>query len=183
MRKLFIATLFVSMFGVQAMAQRTAKEVTDLSFDNVQLKRVGEHMNVSMQIDLSALEVRTRRSVHIVPVLKNAKDSLELAPVGVYSNGRYVAYLRNGKSVFEDLGETVYREDEAPATIEYQTSVPYADWMDGSHIYVSRRLYGCCEKMKDDHRTHRRGPQTDGAHAPRDGGHRPLHPPPLHSIG
>ena len=71
MRKLFIATLFVSMFGVQAMAQRTAKEVTDLSFDNVQLKRVGVHMNVSMQIDLSALEVRTRRSVHIVPVLKS----------------------------------------------------------------------------------------------------------------
>ena len=150
MRTLLVAILLVSMFGVQAPAQRASKDVTDLAFDNVQLKRVGEQMSVSMQIDLSALEVKTRRSVHIVPVLKNAGDSLELAPVGVYSNGRYVAYLRNGKSVFEDLGEKVYREEEVPEMIEYQTSVPYADWMDGSRIYVSRRLYGCCEKMKDE---------------------------------
>ena len=151
MRKIFLALLILAAASTYANAQQV-KRVGDLVFDDVTLKRNGERMNVSIQMDLTRLNVRTRRSVHIVPVLINGTDSLELSPVGVYSNGRYVSYLRHGKSVFEDLGERVYREEEVPAIIDYQTSVPYADWMDGSYIYVSRKTYGCCMKMKDQQR-------------------------------
>lgn len=151
MRKIFLALLILAVSSASASAQQV-RRVGDLVFDNVILKKTGERMNVSMQMDLTRLNVRTRKSVHIIPILANGKDSLELAPVGIYSNGRYVSYLRNGKSVFEDLGEKVYREEEAPAVIDYQTTVPYADWMDGSYIYVSRKTFGCCMRMKDEQR-------------------------------
>ena len=152
MRKFFLTLLILAAASTFANAQQQVRRVGDLVFDDVTLKRTGERMNVSIQMDLTRLNVRTRRSVHIIPVLINGKDSLELSPVGVYSNGRYVSYLRHGKSVFEDLGEKVYREEEAPSVIDYQTTVPYADWMDGSYIYVSRKTYGCCMKMKDQQR-------------------------------
>lgn len=152
MRKIFLTLLILVAASTFAIAQQQVRRVGDLIFDDVTLKRTGERMNVSIQMDLSRLNVSTRRSVHIIPVMVNGKDSLELTPVGVYSNGRYVSYLRHGKSVFEDLGEKVYREEEVPVTIDYRVSVPYADWMDGSYIYVSRKTYGCCMKMKDQQR-------------------------------
>ena len=103
MRKIFLALLILAVSSASASAQQV-RRVGDLVFDNVILKKTGERMNVSMQMDLTRLNVRTRKSVHIIPILANGKDSLELAPVGIYSNGRYVSYLRNGKSVFEDRG-------------------------------------------------------------------------------
>ena len=152
MRKLFLTLLVLAAASGIALAQQQVKRVGDLVFDDVTLKRTGDRMNVSIKMDLTRLNVRTRRSVHIIPVLINGQDSLELSPIGIYSNGRYVSYLRNGQSVFEDLGEKVYREEEVPAIFDYQTAVPYADWMDGSYIYVSRKTYGCCMRMKDQQR-------------------------------
>ena len=149
MRKIFLTLLILVAASTFAIAQQQVKRVGDLVFDDVTLKRTGDRMNVSIKMDLTRLNVRTRRSVHIIPVLINGRDSLELSPIGIYSNGRYVSYLRNGQSVFEDLGEKVYREEEVPAIFDYQTAVPYADWMDGSYIYVSRKTYGCCMRMKD----------------------------------
>jgi tetratricopeptide (TPR) repeat protein len=104
-------------------------------------------MNVDMDIDLSKLEVKNRRSVHLVPVLKNGTDSLELSPVGIYSRGRYINYLRRGESIFQDLGETVYKESDKPKVINYAVSVPYMAWMDGSEVVMNRKTCGCCQDL------------------------------------
>ena len=95
-----------------------AQKVGDVAFENLKIRKNGEFMTVTMGIDMNSLDVKNRRSVHIVPVLKNGADSLELSPIGVYSRGRYINYLRNGKSVYEDLGETVFAEKEAPKYID-----------------------------------------------------------------
>lgn len=124
-----------------------AQKANDVVFEDVKIKKNGDLMTVSMDIDLRQLNVRNRRALHIVPVIKNGADSLELAPVGVYSHGRYIYYLRNGESVFEDLGETVYKEGDAPAVIDYSVNVAYHDWMDGSQLTVSKKTSGCCQKF------------------------------------
>lgn len=143
MKRIFIILTVLAGFSTAAYAQR----VSDVTFDDVKLKKDGDLMTVSMGIDTRALDVRNRRSVHIVPVLKNGADSLELTPIGIYSRGRYINYLRNGKSVFEDMGEEVYKEKDAPAIIDYSVIVPYQEWMDGSKVYVSKKTCGCCQEL------------------------------------
>lgn len=130
-----------------ALASAGAQNVSDLAVSGVKLIKDGSQMNVDMNIDLSKLDVKNRRSIHIVPVLKNGADSVELAPVGVYSRGRYINYLRRGESVFEDLGETVYKEGTQPATFNYSVTTPYKSWMDGSEIFLSKRTSGCCQAL------------------------------------
>ena len=125
-----------------------AQKVGDVAFENLKIRKNGEFMTVTMGIDMNSLDVKNRRSVHIVPVLKNGADSLELSPIGVYSRGRYINYLRNGKSVYEDLGETVFAEKEAPKYIDYSSHVEYQDWMDGAHVYISQKTCGCCHDLK-----------------------------------
>lgn len=127
------------------MASAGAQDVSGL-----RIIKNGDRMNVDMDIDLSDLDVKKRRSVHIIPVLKNGADSLELSPVGIYGKGRYISYLRNGESVLEDLGETVYKNGDQPSLLEYATSVKYQPWMDGSEIMLKTRTCGCCNDLKDE---------------------------------
>lgn len=143
MKRIFVIAAILMGFAGAAQAQR----VDDVVFENAKIKKNGDLMTVSMDINLQELNVRNRRSVHIVPVLRNGADSLELTPVGIYSRGRYINYLRNGESVFEDLGEEVYKESAAPQVIDYSVNVDYQDWMDGSRVYISKKTCGCCQKL------------------------------------
>ena len=139
--------LFVLAALASFMTGAQAQQISDIAVSGVQTIKNGDEMNVSMNIDLSKLDVKNRRSVHLVPVIKNGKDSLELSPVGIYSRGRYINYLRRGESVFEELGEEVYKEGTEPKKLEYSTSIPYKTWMDGSEVVMYRKTCGCCQDL------------------------------------
>lgn len=140
-----IILLAASFLGLLAAAH--AQKVSDVTVSDLKIVKNGGSMTVGMDIDLSGLDVRNRRSVHLVPVLKNGQDSLELSPVGIYSRGRYINYLRRGESVFQDLGETVYKEGKAPALVDYCVEVPYQNWMDGAEVVMNRMTCGCCQDL------------------------------------
>lgn len=124
-----------------------AQKIDNVAVSGLKVTKAGSMMNVDMDIDLSQLNVKNRRSLHLIPVLKNGQDSLELSPIGIYSRGRYINYLRRGESVFHDLGETVYKESKAPKTFDYSVSVPYQPWMDGSEVVMNAKTCGCCQDL------------------------------------
>lgn len=131
--------------GFVAVAQ--AQQISDVAVSGLKIIKNGGEMNISMDIDLSKLDVRNRRSVHLLPVIRNGQDSLDLAPVGIYSRGRYINYLRRGESIFEDLGEEVYKEGDEPKMLDYSVTVPYKSWMDGSEVLMYRKTAGCCQDI------------------------------------
>ena len=143
MKKLIV--IILTLMGFLTVAD--AQNISDVAVSGLKIVKDGSMMNVDMDIDLSKLEVKNRRSVHLVPVLKNGTDSLELSPVGIYSRGRYINYLRRGESIFQDLGETVYKESDKPKVINYAVSVPYMAWMDGSEVVMNRKTCGCCQDL------------------------------------
>lgn len=132
------------MSGIQA------QQISDVAVSDFKVIKNGEEMNISMDIDLSKLDVRNRRSVHLLPVIKNGADSLDLSPVGIYSRGRFINYLRRGESIFEDLGEDVYKEGNEPKVLEYSVTIPYKSWMDGSNVVMHRKIAGCCQDILDE---------------------------------
>lgn len=143
MKKLLL-TMAVAALGVlNAGAQKFA----DVTISDFKAVKSGDKVNVSMKIDLSQIDVKNQMSVHYVPELKNGADSLELPPVGVYSRNRYIAYLRRGESVFESLGEAVYKNGEQEAVLDYDATVDYQKWMDGAEVVVRRKTFGCCQDM------------------------------------
>jgi len=129
------------------MTAASAQQLQEIGISDVKVIKNGEVMILDMDIDLTELNVRNRRSVHVVPVIRNGADSLRLSPIGIYSRGRYINYLRAGESVFEDLGETVYKEGEAPKVLHYRNTVPYEPWMDGSQVSILRQTCGCCQDV------------------------------------
>ena len=143
MKKILFVIAALASFMTGAQAQK----ISDVAVSDLKVLKDGDEMNITMNIDLSQLDVKNRRSVHLLPVIKNGADSLELAPVGVYSRGRYINYLRKGESIFEDLGEDVYKEGKEPKMLNYAVTVPYKSWMDGSEVVMHRMVCGCCEDL------------------------------------
>ena len=149
MKKIFLVMAALAGFVTFADAQ----SISDVAVSGVRMIKDGSNMNVDMNIDLSKIDVKNNASLHIYPVIKNGADSVELAPIGVYGRGRYINYLRRGESVFQDLGETVYKEGKQPSVFEYSATVPYKSWMDGSQIIMNKKTCGCCQDLLSEEAT------------------------------
>jgi hypothetical protein len=121
MKKILFVIAALASFMTGAQAQK----ISDVAVSDLKVLKDGDEMNITMNIDLSQLDVKNRRSVHLLPVIKNGADSLDLAPVGIYSRGRYINYLRKGESIFEEIGEDVYKEGKEPKMLNYAVTVPY----------------------------------------------------------
>lgn len=126
-----------------AMAQGV---VDGVKVENLRMEHVEDFMVINMNMDMKDLKVESNRAVVLTPTIVNGVDSLVLNSVGVYGRTRYYQYLRGGAMITGE-SEKSYRSSEKPDTINYRAVVPYEDWMDGSHLKLNRRDYGCCKNM------------------------------------
>lgn len=130
--------------------QRTtmrSSTVCGLPVDQVELKRNGNTMSVSLDMQLSKYKLKGDRASVFAPVLVNGGDSVVLDPVGLYRRTRYIQYLRYGEHPLGGENETSYRYSKRPATVGYTQTVPYQAWMDGAELRMLRRDYGCCSRV------------------------------------
>jgi len=107
---------------------------------------------VRMNINLSGLKIKSNRAVLLTPKLINGKDSTELQSIGIYGRKRYFYYIRNGESLLSGEDELSFRKAEMPQNINYRSSVPYQEWMEGAEILLNSSTYGCCSSMLSEER-------------------------------
>ncbi|WP_438589773.1 hypothetical protein [Duncaniella muris] len=83
----------------------------------------------------------------LTPSIINGSDTLKLPAVGIYGRVRYYQYQRNSPGMISGADETVIRASELPDSLHYSQIIPYADWMNGSSVYLDRSDFGCCRKL------------------------------------
>ena len=145
-----IAVSVLVSVSVSVQAQ-TQHPVPGVGVDGVSVMRQNEYMAVDMKVDLRDLNVRGNRAVLLTPGLVNGSDTLALYSVGIYSRQRYYYYVRNGESMLTGPTEKTYREKDMPSELTYHTVVPYAEWMNGSQLVLTRQDFGCCSALLDEH--------------------------------
>ena len=124
-----------------------AQKVDGVSVGSLKMDRNGEYLVVEMDVELSRLEVEANRAVLLTPRLVNGADSADLSAIGIYGRRRYYYYMRNGAGMLSGNGETSFKAAEKPERVAYHVIVPYAEWMNGAALRLSRRDYGCCNTM------------------------------------
>ena len=142
---LFIMATAMPIFAHEAY--QTHQTPLGLSVDNATLKRNAGLMTIDMNLDLGSFDLSGNRAAVFAPVLVNGTDTLVLQPIGLYSRTRWYQYLRSGEKPLGGENETTIRWSERPATMAYTQTIPYADWMNGSELYLRRSDYGCCRKL------------------------------------
>ena len=118
-----------------------------VDFSDISMKRTGDNMVVSMDMNLADTKMKGDRVIVYRPVIVNGDDSLKLNPVGLYSHVRWIQYMRNDNKPVGGSGEESYLFKKRPASIQYSETVPYEKWMNGAELVLERCDYGCCSNL------------------------------------
>lgn len=148
--KTFLYTFLTVMaaLAVSPSFGQSPEGVPGVSVSDLKMSRAGSLLTVSMELDLSRLDVESNRAVILTPLVTGQGDSLELPSVGIYGRGRYYHYLRShGEDMLTGPGETVIRAARKPDTQAYSATVRYEPWMEGAALTLHRQDYGCCEEV------------------------------------
>lgn len=137
-------------FAQSSRLQPDQKPVSDVTVREVNFMRRNDRMEVDMKVDLRDMDVRSNRAVLLTPSIVNDRDTLPLYSVGIYGRRRYFYYVRNSDTMIAGPTEQTYRTKDMPSELTYSTEVPYADWMNGSQLWVTRQEYGCCSAVVDE---------------------------------
>ena len=151
----YIAVAMLSMASaIPATAQTTTQTATvdkgeacGMGITSVAMKRNAGLMTVDMNFATGKFALDGNRVAVFAPVIVNGTDTLVLQPVGLYSRTRWYQYLRAGEKPLGGENETTIRWSERPEAMDYSQTIPYADWMNGSQLYLRRCDYGCCRTL------------------------------------
>ena len=146
MKRYLIA--LAAVLGAHAMVAQTTFE--NILINDAEINRNDQVMTVNMDLDLSEFEVSSNRAVLLTPYIINGTESKALPSLGFYGKYRYYYYTRNGENMIDGDNETAYRDIEMPEYIPYIANVPYEDWMQGAHLMLEKKVYGCCGDVLDE---------------------------------
>ena len=107
------------------------------------LTRSGSGMTVSMGIEFPGLKLKKTETLVLVPMVVNGPDTLRLPSVEIYGRTSWYMSKRNDRMPLRAESEQLLRYDGRLDPIAYSQRIPYADWMNGAELIVSRTAYGC----------------------------------------
>ena len=143
--------ILATLFGMTGMSEAVAQDTKDIlpgvSVENFNMNRNGKYLTVTMDIDLSELDVNSNRAVLLTPRLVNATDSIDLPSIGIYGHRRYYYYIRNGISTISGDTEKSFKASDKPELLGYDNHIPYEKWMDGATLKFHRSDWGCCQEI------------------------------------
>lgn len=134
---LFFSLSFLSLSG-GAKAQSILDGQATVS--NLAVSRSEDKLFVSMDIDVSSLDLKTNREVMLTPTLTQGERNAVLPSALIAGRNRYYHHLRNGLTPDDTA---LYREGRTP-TIEYRAVIPYETWMNTATLSARSEIRGCC---------------------------------------
>ena len=137
----FITLAFLLAASVSMMQAQSAK--------NVVLEKDGTMIHVKMDLDMQSVKPGANRTVVLTPQIRNGALVRDLQPVGLYSHNQWYYYARSGRNASGKGNELQYR-GRIPATVAYETRIPYEDWMQGAALSLQKKVLGCCGTDKDE---------------------------------
>lgn len=140
--------LTAAIVAASAMCAKPAAAETALAaglvpVSDINLTRGTGVLMLSMELDLSELQMGKDRQLTLIPVVHNADstESVELRPVCIAGHNLYYRHLREND--VQDRYDLYKQGDKR--MLNYAAGAADAEWMDDSRISVYYRIGGCCD--------------------------------------
>ncbi len=118
-----------------------------VTVNNLDIARTEGNLFISMDVDISGLELKIEREMVLTPVLCNGTDSLRLPAMVIAGRNRYFHHRRND-SLPEQL---LVRRTKKDTVVNYRTVVPFQGWMAAAILMMDEGECGCrCEVVMSD---------------------------------
>ena len=108
-----------------------------LSTENVNIQIAGDYLNVSADLVLDSLRLKSNNQIFITPVVKNDAEMTDLPSVLVSGRNMHISYQRGLLKNFKEIkNHNIEKEAERtngrPQSISYSTRIPLEPWMKGA---------------------------------------------------
>ena len=140
MRAIFLIAVATLSFVTSYAQETKGVEIKDYTLE---LKEDG-NLNVDIVIDFTQLNIKATQVVVLTPIIVNGDNSEELRSIAVYGRNRRIYYLRNEDDKPTTAEDIELTRREARGVVAYNTSLYFAEWMDGCSVELLCTGYGCC---------------------------------------
>ena len=127
MKRYIILAIAAIVFTLPGHSQ----EIKEVDIKDYTLELKDGRLNLDINVDLDNLKMKTTQVVVLTPCIINGADTLLLKSIGVYGRNRRIYYQRNAENKPTAEGDIDLKRSQASNIIDYSTSVPFQDWMDG----------------------------------------------------
>lgn len=145
-----IYTLALLAFSIW-MVQAQQSYMSQVAIQNNQASRQAGNLTVKMDVDVSALIIRTQDMLVLTPVLHSIDGitKLDLPPVVVNGKTRHKALSRmmnvGNKNPFSNKPMTIVSRDKGERqVIPYSVTIPLEDWMRRATLSLKEEVKSCC---------------------------------------
>ncbi len=143
MNKTLYIGLALVIGAADAEAQITVMD-GQVKVENIDVTRSSGNVYVSMDLDVSRLDVKKNREVILTPELRDTEGNVRaLSDIWLVGRNRYYYHLRND-SIAE--GRFFYRKSKV-SSVHYETSVPYEAWMSYADLMMNEDVCGCSDLL------------------------------------
>ena len=134
-----VGILLLYIIGIDAQSVMNGQ----VAVKKLDVARNEGNLFVTMDLDLTALDLKSNHEIVLTPTLTGIKDTLELPQVLVAGRNRYYSYIRNADKL---AGRELYRIGKDRA-VNYQATVPFAKWMETSELILQQDSCGCQDRL------------------------------------
>ena len=116
---------------------------------NLQITRDNNNVLVSMDVDISNIEVGADETVVLTPHIEKNGKELKLPAIEVMGRRAYLYFLRNGENtitsnpLYSDRVAKRAERKNGPQVVKYATNVVFEEWMRGGNVVVKEESCGC----------------------------------------
>lgn len=136
------AALLSSSFASYGAAA-TPTTLNDVKVENVKLQTEQGQMAISFDINFSDVNLKSNQQVIYTPIFTGGTDSIVMEKVVLNGRNAQMKYDREPKRRISGAQEVLKRKNGTRQTATVKYTLPYADWMDYSKLYLSEDLCGC----------------------------------------
>ena len=149
MKRIFLIYSLLSLSCLFAVGPLRAQHVLQSGavVKSMDIHRLRDSVVVCMQLDLSEMEVKSNRSVVLIPSLEADGGQVELPAVEVMGRRRQLYYERNGqqRDAVAPWLAIRHADRDGVQEVDYRTSLLYEAWMDRARLTMKEDLCGCGE--------------------------------------
>lgn len=117
---------------------------------NSTVKRSGQLVNVSMDLDLTDLNLKRNKGLILTPMLVNGGDTAKMKTIEILGRNRYIYYQRNDKTATDEPGAVERRHNGDSQTLSYSGTLNYQKWMNNSQLIMAEGTCGCDQTLLGD---------------------------------
>lgn len=113
------------------------------------LREVNNVVEIDLLVNLDSVEIYSRKTLTLIPVLKTDSNQLILPEIWVNGTNRQKVYerrklLNSGLDVYKDA-YVILDSKKEHKVVEYKTTVPFESWMRNAHLFIQQDKCGCAD--------------------------------------